>query len=817
MRKTYLHRGWQFAEKSWQDEEARYGYSRLEWLPADVPGNVHSDLMRHGVIPDPFDRAFELGAQWVDQGDWSYRTTFTWAPDPDLPRRILRFEGLDTVCDIALNGAVLACHDNMFCPLEIDVTERLIEGENTLQVDFVSAVRAGEKREQIYFREEGLPEYVERFPERSFVRKVQCQFGWDWGPRLVSCGIWRPVALLEFSARILDIRIRQETTPERARIAVEPKVEGEGVIRTRLFDFRSIDQEFEGSVEIEQPRLWSPNGMGSPTTYHLETTLEVDGEVVDSRLDAIGLRTIRLIREPDAHGESFEFEVNGRPCYIRGANWIPDHALPSEIRDEAVEARVRTARDMNMNMLRVWGGGMYESDAFYDACDRYGIMVWQDFMFACAYYPDDGQYAEAVGREARVQIERLRNRTSLALWCGNNENHQMFYDRWTGDGTPPRYYGEALYHQVIPDALAELDPDRPYWPSSAYGGDSPNQGGTGDQHFWDAWHGGGEKGGDWRRYAESRARFCSEFGFASACSLPLWDRTLTESDWHPRAFAVRWHDKTMKGTDTFFRYVGLHYPEPQTLEDWVYLTQLNQRDAFRFAIEHFRRSDFCRGTLIWQLNDCWPTQSWAILDYGGSRKAAAFEMKRLYQSELLSITREGSRAQLWAVNDGQETWEDAFILEARSLAGEVVRRGSTRLGLAPGERRVVLELDLAGLPTPETFLWALSGRAWPTFQFLVEPKELRLGPPVPLRMALEGQELVIETPAPLFDLVLSSGGSLEGDPHEFADFERQNVFTVPEPGLFRVPWRAMEALEARSLAGYHEIEIVRGPLLGRLD
>ncbi|MFZ4508295.1 MAG: glycoside hydrolase family 2 protein [Fimbriimonas sp.] len=797
---TFLHANWQFAERSWQTKGAQYGYSRLEWLEAEVPGHVHLDLIRHGVISDPFDRMKELGAQWVDQKAWSYRTTFAWEADDELPTRVLRFEGLDTVCEVLLNGEVIAQHDNMHVALEVDVTTKLKEGENELLINFESPVRTAEDRRDDYFQREGIAADATSFLDRSFVRKMQCMYGWDWGPRLASCGIWRPVCLLEFASRVTDTWVKQHHADGKVTLEIAVETEGEGVPVTTFVDPYGDEVGYvagNGTIEVADPVLWWPRGEGDQPLYTLVTSLNGDDVV-----QTIGLRTIKLIQEPDEMGSSFEFEVNGRRIYIRGANWIPDHSFPASITPARYREQILRAADMNMNMLRIWGGGLYEQDAFYDVCDEVGMLVWQDFLFACSLAADTDEYYEAIRVEATANIRRLRNRTSLAIWCGNNENCQLWYDRWGGDKMPGRFYGEVLYFNLLPELVGALDHERPYWPGSAWGGDSPNQGGIGDQHNWDVWHGRG----DWRYYSESTARFCSEFGFAASPALSVWDDILAEEDWDPRSPVVRWHDKTLKGTETFIGFVKLHYPDPVTLEDWTYYSQLNQRDALRYGIEFYRRSTFCKGTIIWQLNDCWPTQSWAVLDSSANYKAAAYEMRRIYAANLLSIERDEATVRVYAVNDTQEAIESWVTLRGHDLkTGETLLETEGNYALAAGERKVVLEALVSGLSVPEIILVAEDKRD-STWQLLGEPKDAQFAPaePIVISTAHEGV-LEVQVSSPVVDLMLTWDGS----PAVFED----NFLTLPEGGsaIVRIS-EIPDSVEARSLSGVHKVRLTRSPL-----
>jgi len=797
---TYLHRNWTFAQTDLVGKEI--GTTKVEWLPAQVPGHVHLDLQAAGVIGDPFYRLNEIGVQWVDRADWSYQTTFDWTAIPDYGKRVLRFEGLDTVCSLFLNGEKVAEHDNMHVPLEVDVTDKLKEGENHLRIDFQSAVNVGEARMAAYKEEKGYG-VIDRLLERSFVRKVQCMFGWDWGPRLVSAGVWKPVQLLEYAERIDDVHVTQ-THHEDGTVTLHFKstAEGEGTIRHLLFgpDGEEVGIiEGDGDLKVTQPNLWWPNGMGEQPLYELYSTLG------DATLDQrIGLTEIQLLREKDTFGESFEFAVNGIKIWARGANWIPDHSFPSTITRARLREQLQRAIDQGMNMLRVWGGGMYESDDFYSLCDELGIMVWQDFLFGCAYYPDDGIWPEAVRIEAESNVRRIRNHPSLALWCGNNENHQMWHDKWGGaDKSPDRYLGEHLYHEVLPDVVRRLDPSTPYIASSPIGGDNPNIGGIGDQHCWDVWHGRG----DWKYYADSTARFSSEYGFASSCSTNLWKRTISKSDWSSTSPVVRWHDKTAKGTETFHNYVRLHYPDWKSLEDWVYYSQLNQRDAMRFAIEHYRRSEFCKGSLIWQLNDCWPVQSWALLDSEGTYKAAAYELRRLYDDVLVGIHRDKEIVQVWVCNDGLDPVLGYVALEAFStVTGDMVKDWEpVEISLNPGDRKMVLEANVAGLSNSETLVHASLDQLWNAWRLLGEPKDTRFAKANLTVSTAQDGFLVVEADAPAVDVFFYSEDPALRFQDNFLTFETAGTETV----RYRGP---VAGLRARSLAGEHPISITRSPL-----
>lgn len=823
MKSSLLHDGWEFRETD--------APALAPWLPATVPGHVHLDLMQNGVIADPHERMYEHGVQWVDEADWTYRCRFEWQPTESLPQRVMRFDGLDTVAKVFLNGVEIGTCDNMFVPIEFDVASRLKPGENELVVEFASAARVGRERGSAFRKAEGLSDQVARFPERSFVRKVQCMFGWDWGPRLVSCGIWQPVRLLEFASRLIDTTVTVVPTvilPPNATapmpedvvptlendpwmVRVQSEVVGSGPVLHRLHhpDGKVEERHGDGEFWVEKPRLWWPHGHGEQPVYRLETIF--GGQ---TKVRPIGFRTIRLLQIPDpteSGGATFEFEVNGRRIYAVGANWIPDDTFVTRVTRERLRAQLERALSMNMNMLRVWGGGHYESDAFYDLCDELGIMVWQDFAYACAYYPDLEEHQREARREAEFHVRRLASRPSLALWCGNNENLMLWHQSWGGwDRRPPRYYGENIYDRVLPEVVAKWSPSVGYISSSPVGSDpitTPegrwargcNEGDRGDQHYWDVWHGRG----DWTFYADSTARFSSEFGFSASPSLSLWEKTIDrEKDWDPFSPVVRWHDKTGKTAAVYHGFVELHYPSIRTMEDLHYYSNLNQRDAMRFAVEHYRHGTRCRGTLIWQLNDCWPVQSWALIDSFGVIKPAGRELRRAYAPVLVSVAA-GSEGRFCVrvANDSADAWSAELELRAVSLAdGAVVASQTVSAHAEAGERVEFGALDVSGLRADGLAVAVFDGDGLKTWKLLVEPKDVDLPAPAPLRIRSVGEtRYELSGRGPVLDLFLHDSQSKSLEP---------NWTTVLESGEWAFEFASERPLflpTARSLAGDHEL------------
>lgn len=798
--------------------------TELHWLPARIPGQIHLDLARAGVIPDPFYRMYERDVAWVDETDWLYETSFTLA-DPMPEHAYLRFDGLDTLAEITLNGELLGKTENMFIPHEFLVTGKLRPGENTLQVALRSALRVGRERQKAWDDAGNATMKFQWFHwgPRAFVRKAQYMYGWDWGPELVSAGIWRPVELVVVPvARILDWKYDVTFQGESATVAFQAEIERAPAAENRPLafqvDFRWVgdrgNRTSEGlpephsvaipagatsaqiTVEIQNPRRWwprltvRPGELAQSALYGIELSVRDGDTVVAKREAKIGLRTIELIQDmdPDGKGQGFKFRVNGQDTFMKGANWIPADSFPARLRHEAfpepngdryidfegkpytdlfryeseyenrVDGLVQMAADSGFNMLRVWGGGLYESEHFYDLCDELGLLVWQDFPYACSYYPDTGEYAKEAHEEAVVAVRRIRNHASLVLWCGNNENLTMYESNWTGN-RPPRYLGEHIYDEVLPAVLRVEDPKTPYIPSSPFGGKDANSPDFGDRHNWDVWHGVG----DWVHYAQDRSRFCSEFGFASSCGLAAWNACLAPADKWPQSPAVQWHDKTRKGYETYFGLFTLHHVVPQTLEDLVYYTQINQAEALKYGVEHYRRNKGrCWGTLYWQINDCWPVQSWSVIDYLGVPKAAYFASRRFYAPVLLTLfkVQDENVAQVHLVSDLLTGIDGIVTVAIESFDGTLLAKEEFTGSVGANGVGLIGQVDLSPAKgrEAETYVYAsFKAKAanqppdTEAFLFLSEPKALRLtNPGVSFTVREEGRGCVIRLQAVRF-------------------------------------------------------------------
>lgn len=686
---------------------------RATWLPATVPGCVHLDLRRAGRIPDPFFGTNELDLQWIEDRDWEYRATFT-VPASVLAEEVVELcaDGLDTVASVFLNGELIAETDNMFITHRWSVKPRLRRGRNELRVVFRSAVDSIRTT-----RTDFVPprEFNDPIGNSVRIRKQPCQFGWDWGPRFVTAGIWRDLRLEAWTAnRLVDLRITQthahgavtlEVTPEFARPTADISSE-----ITIAHDGKTLLRTTHPKSEIPDPQLWWPAGQGAQPLYDVTLVARAaDGREIGRLTRRIGLRTIELDCSPDEAGERFRFVVNGRPIFLKGANWIPAHSFVAGLTRADYARDLRSAVAAHMNAVRVWGGGIYESEHFYDLCDELGLLVWQDFMFACTLYPADDAFVASVATEAAQNVARLRHRACLALWCGNNELVQLNGAEIRDDPAYRAGY-EKIFHDVLPAAVAAHDGVTPYRPSSEWRGTYENGHALGekkgDTHYWDVWHARHPV----KDYEKWRFRFVSEFGMQSYSS-PATNATFCPPG-QDNVFGpvMENHQKNRAGNQIILDYVSRRYRFPKSQDALITLSQLNQAYCMRTGIEHYRRlMPHCMGALYWQLNDCWPVASWSSLEFTGRWKALHHEARRFLAPSLVTAHVPGDEepivgnyrrstvreVHLYTVHDAPEKSPATLHWDLFHLDGRIILAGKKRVTLHPGESVLQQTLDLA--------------------------------------------------------------------------------------------------------------------------
>ncbi|MDE6338417.1 MAG: glycoside hydrolase family 2 protein [Muribaculaceae bacterium] len=684
--------GWRFRQGSSQN-----------WYPAEVPGTVHTDLMANGIIEDPFFRLNERGVQWVDKEDWMYETTFdATAAETGAENQELVFYGLDTYADVYLNHLKVVSADNMHRTWRCDVKGMLKEGENLLEVYFHSPIKVDlPKFDKYDYAFNTGPDQSQRggiFNKTLsvFARKAGYHYGWDWGPRLVTSGIWRPIELQTWSGlRIDDVQyIQKDVNASKASLrtvveirsdedisGVDVNVTADGrTVASKSVNLKKGLNRVAMDYDVKKPRLWWSNGLGEPDLTEFTASVSVGGKVEGEQSDMIGLRSLKMIHKPDKDGHALYFELNGKPVFAKGVDMVPlDNFLP-RITKEKYEKHVLDAKAVNMNMIRVWGGGVYEDDYFYDLCDRNGILVWQDFMFACSTYPADSVFLDNVRKEAIDNVKRLRNHCSIALWCGNNECQDVYY----GWGGKHKYYQEKgvetlttkqfkdHYFKTLPDVVEEYGGGISYRPSSPFAfEDTPSDGINGDAHYWGVWHGRDSIG----HYNVERARFFSEYGFQS---FPEFESVKIyapeERDWDINSEVMMDHQRAGSYANNLIReYMEEEFRKPEDFPTFLYVGSVLQGDAIKTAIEAHRRDmPYCMGTLVWQHNDCWPVASWAGRDWYGRWKAQQYYSKAAYDDILVSPVVLGDTLVVNLVSDRRQPVKGKFTLKVMKLDGTPV-------------------------------------------------------------------------------------------------------------------------------------------------
>jgi beta-mannosidase len=683
------------------------------WLAATVPGCVHTDLRKNQLIPDPFWGANELALQWIEERDWEYRCDFRVLAKQLAAQTVdLVADGLDTVATVTLNGRRIGESENMFIAHRWSVKPLLRPGPNRLVIRFGSALRYI----RTHRRGHRPREFNDPVGRCQVIRKQQCQFGWDWGPRFVTAGVWRDIRLEARERNRLDsVHVTQAHAADGSvtlQLRPEPAHSGRSVVyRHRLSLNRLLVAQGVGrEIKVSHPQLWWPNGHGAQPLYTLEVEAHrAGGGSLGQWTRRIGLRTIVLDRMSDGRdGEHFRFVVNGRPIFAKGANWIPAHSFVAGLKRDDYRPNLESAVAAHMNMIRVWGGGIYEHDGFYDLCDELGLMVWQDFMFACAIYPADAKFLCSVRTEARQRVRRLRHHACLALWAGNNEIEQLNSELLKRPKLK-RDYGK-LFDELLPEVVAEIDGVTSYWPSSAHrpDGDNSHAGGerAGDTHFWDVWHAREPV----KSYEKYRFRFVSEFGMQSYASPATNGTFCSSADGNLFGAAFRNHQKNAAGNQIILDYVSRLYRFPRSQDDLIYLSQLNQAHCMQTGVEHWRRHmPHCMGALYWQLNDCWPAASWSSIEFTGRWRALHYAARRFFSPALVCARIPGEEkttignyresnvreVELHTVYDAPESTRGLLRWWLSHIDGRLLLRRSKPVVLRYGESRLQQRLDLA--------------------------------------------------------------------------------------------------------------------------
>jgi beta-mannosidase len=737
---------------------------------ATVPGCVHTDLLAAGAIPDPFYRDNEARVQWVSDKVWTYEREFI-VPGELLARDrlYLRCEGLDTLATVYLNGRRLARADNKFRTWEFNVKKHLRSGRNRIEVRFDPATEAARsldaKRHLLTYK------FISHEVEgRSWLRKSPCDFGWDWGPALVTCGIWRPIRLVAFdAARLSDIKFRQNHGKKSVKVTVDISAETASASPINAL----VKLNYKGGqvaclksklragharlcLNISSPQLWWPNGMGAQPLYEVTVRLlNANGELLDHAVRRIGLRSLGLERKKDKWGESFHFKVNGLPFFAKGGNWIPADAFQTRVTPQKYETLLNDCAAANMNMLRVWGGGIYESDTFYDLCDKLGLCVWQDFMFACAPYPAfDALFMKNVRAEAEDNVRRLRHHACLALWCGNNEIESCGFTsdnpRALAAGLMRRGDYNKLFNKLLPRVVRRLDPERDYWPSSPHtpgGGKNRhvNDHARGDAHLWGVWH--GRKPFEW--YRTCKHRFNSEFGFQSfpePRTVHGYTNPAERNITHP---VMEWHQRCGIGNSVIMDYMLSWFRMPGGFNNMLWVSQIQQGMAIKYAVEHWRRSmPRGMGTLYWQINDNWPVASWSSIDYHGRWKALHYMARHFFAPLLVSGLEDPAtgKVEVHVTND---------LL--KSVSAKVTWLLTSAAGKRIACNKIVIQAPALKNCKAVTLDFGRYLKAYGPDDLLLWIEAEARGEPVSRNLVLFARPKQIELPRPVFSLAVRQG------------------------------------------------------------
>ncbi|MDG1041169.1 MAG: glycoside hydrolase family 2 TIM barrel-domain containing protein [Polaribacter sp.] len=715
-----------------------WGFKSVEetdWKSASVPGNIFTDLLEHKIIPDPFVKTNEEKVQWVSKKDWEYKTTFS-VNEETLQKEnsTITFEGIDTYAKVYLNNQIIATTTNAFRTYTIDV-KKYLKADNTLKIVFTNTdkIETVKEKNNPYQLPEG---------KRIYTRKAQFQYGWDWGPKMNTSGIWKNVSLKAWNdLKFDDIFIKQKnSTTTNASLEIEITIESnqdKNVMIVTSVDKQTFTNHLQITkgkntytipFNIKNPKLWWTHNLGKPHLYQFDFKLTENSLVKDEKSIKKGIRTIKLITEKDSIGESFYFELNGKPLYMKGANYIPQNSFQNKVTDNQYQKLLSDVVDSNMNMLRVWGGGIYENDIFYDLCDEKGILIWQDFMFACAMYPGDIEYLANVRQEAEDQVKRLRNHSSIALWAGNNENSEG-WNRWGWqDGRTEKEKKEiwndylAVFDAILPKIVAKYS-ETNYWECSPkFGRGNPKYEFEGDAHDWWVWH----DARPFEHFQKQVPRFMSEFGFQSFPSLETIKYINQKEEIDLKTDGIKSHQKHIRGFQLIDEYMKRDYKIPTSDEDYAYVSQLLQAKGIVMGIEaHRRAKPYNMGTLYWQLNDCWPAISWSSIDYFGNWKALQYKAKKSFENVLISYEENKQNIITYVINDTFEAINGILNMKVIDFSGNEIWSNSQEISIHENTSQKVYSIPNLDIDRKnQVYITEFNGEK--SFYFFSNPKDLNL-------------------------------------------------------------------------------------------
>ncbi len=730
-----LNGDWKFAEEIDDDSNKNF-----LWQPASVPGTVQTDLLDLGKIPNPFIGSNEDSIQWVSKKNWFYKKRFL-LTDKSLRKKkhILIFEGLDTYVKVYLNDSLILKANNAFRSWEVDVSS-FLKKENELKIRFKST-------DSIEQKEASKLAYTLPESPRVFIRKPQFQYGWDWGPKIKTMGIWKSVSLISYdTVRFKDVFLQTKSitdtlakikaqltinTLENHNISVRITNQNTKESFLTSLDLSPYKTEYEVSFTIKNPKLWWTHNLGDPFRYDIKVELLKGDNVIESFNKKLGIRSIELVTKKDSIGEGFYFKLNGKSVYMKGANYIPQNVFLPEVTQEQYAQLINDVVDANMNMLRVWGGGIYEDDFFYQLCDAKGVLVWQDFMFACAMYPGDNGFLKNVKQEAIENVKRLRHHPSIALWCGNNENSEGWHRWGWQDGKTENQQQEiwqnykTIFNEILPEIVDSLNPSISYWESSPkYGRGDQRYQYEGDAHDWWVWH----DGYPFEHFEQEVPRFMSEFGFQSYPSYETIQYFTEQDSIDLKHTSFASHQKHARGFALIKEYMARDFSVPSKGDDYVYMSQLLQAYGITKGIyAHRRAKPYNMGSLYWQLNDCWPAVSWSSIDGLGNWKALHYKAKKAFENVIISTVKDESEVAIYIVNDTFSEIKDSLIVNHIDFKGNVLFVEQRLVSSPINSSTIVYKYQTQNkeFDNNHTFLKLTFGES-EYFHYFSKPKDLKL-------------------------------------------------------------------------------------------
>jgi beta-mannosidase len=712
--------------KNWKFHQS----DQQEWFPAKVPGCIHTDLLDNKKIEDPFYRTNEEKLQWIGEKDWEYATSFQAGKSLISKQKVeLVFHGLDTYADVYLNNTLVLKAGNMHSTWRIDCKSKLKVGNNSLRVYIHSAITKGMELKA----NAPLPLFQFANNDQVDVDKrvslYECKagyhFGWDWGPRFVTGGIWRPVTLEAFNTAKIDgiqyftTSIADNKAQVSANIEILALKAGKANLVLENDQKNLVQKEFmltrginllSIDFTIDNPKLWWSNGLGKANLYTFNCKLSVNNEPLDEKEVTTGIRTLKVVTDKDKYGKSLCVVLNGVPVFMKGANYIPSDNFSNRVTDLNYEQTIKSAADANMNMLRLWGGGYFEKDVFYNLCDKYGILIWHDMLFACGSYPADDAFCASVTQEIKDNVKRIRNHPSIALWNANNEVNAAYYGwGWKEKLTPDQQLIQEsnmikLFDKVIPTAIFSEDSTRYFHPTSPNTGYNNIKEGMGDVHNWSVWHGKAP----FESYNSNVGRFMSEYGFQSYPELESVKQFTLPEDWTLESKVMEAHQRCMSnelkdkgyGNRLIKFYMDQYYKSPKDFESYLYVSQLLQSKGDKIAIESHRRNmPMCMGTLFWQINDCWPVASWSSIDSYGRWKAVHYMVRDIYKEQLISMINENGKLKVYLVSDRLTPINTEMELSLIDFNGKELWNKSVKTIVLANTSMLGLELDESEMPS----------------------------------------------------------------------------------------------------------------------